>query len=565
MFNLSGNKKPLRNNLSYALNRHRYLLLFLAIFIVYFLNMFINIMDVDAAQYALLSMEMSLSKSFLHVYLLGHDYLDKPPLLFWLSSLSFMAFGISNFTYKLPSVLAAVLGIYSVYRFSRIYYSKEKSILASLILASCQALFLITNDVRTDTILLGFTMFAIWQLSEYLQKNKLKYLITGSVGVGLAMLSKGPIGIVIPAVAFGSEFLLKKQWKNIFKPEWLLLLVIVLIVLLPMCYGLYTQFDMHPEKTVYGLHGPSGLRFFFWTQSFGRITGSSHWDNHTGYFYFFHTIIWDFQPWILLFIPALVIKFGKLFRRKSVKNDQNEYITLSGFVLMFIAFSFSRYKLPHYIYVLFPFAAVITADFIYDLKGRILSRVSKAQFGIMHLFWVLMIIDFIFFFPPKVAVLPVILILLFVINWLVYYSQKGKTEQIYIPTLITAVAFNLLMAVNFYPQLLTYQSGSQIGQYVTKNHIPANRFFDGEQPGYSLDFYARRDTPQIKPEDIDKIPKGSLVVLNKKEYENSKKSVPLLKLLKIYPSYPVTRLKLSFLMKKTREKTLKKKYLVEIQ
>ncbi|NJO89860.1 MAG: hypothetical protein HC831_13620 [Chloroflexia bacterium] len=95
----------------------------------------------------------------MHVYQQGHDYLDKPPLLFWLSSLSIMVLGISNIAYKLPSVLIAILGIYSTYRFSRIWYSKEKALVSSLILASCQALFLITNDVRTDTNLLGLTIF----------------------------------------------------------------------------------------------------------------------------------------------------------------------------------------------------------------------------------------------------------------------------------------------------------------------------------------------------------------------------------------------------------------------
>ena len=126
-------------------------------------------MDIDAAQYAVISMDMSRTKSFLHLYLQGHDYLDKPPLLFWMSSLSFILFGISNLTYKLPSVLIGILGIYSTYRFAKLWYSEEKAILSSLILASSQALFLITNDVRTDTILLGLVMFSVWQLGAYLK------------------------------------------------------------------------------------------------------------------------------------------------------------------------------------------------------------------------------------------------------------------------------------------------------------------------------------------------------------------------------------------------------------
>jgi hypothetical protein len=47
----------------------------------------------------------------------GKDYLDKPPLLFWLSSLSMYVFGINDFAYRLPSILMAIIAIYSTYKF----------------------------------------------------------------------------------------------------------------------------------------------------------------------------------------------------------------------------------------------------------------------------------------------------------------------------------------------------------------------------------------------------------------------------------------------------------------
>ena len=81
---------------------------------VYLLGMLIDVMQVDAAQYAGMSMEMIQNKSFLQVFNRGNDYLDKPPLLFWLSSLSIGAFGINNFAFKLPSVLSSLLAIYSI-------------------------------------------------------------------------------------------------------------------------------------------------------------------------------------------------------------------------------------------------------------------------------------------------------------------------------------------------------------------------------------------------------------------------------------------------------------------
>jgi hypothetical protein len=545
------------------LKNHKYQILFIGIGIVFFLYMFVDVMEIDAAQYALISMEMSISKSFLHVYQLGLDYLDKPPLLFWLSSFSFIILGISNFAYKLPAILVAILGIYSTYRFAKHWYSKQTAVFAALILATSQAMFLMVNDIRTDVILLGFTMFAVWQLTEYLEKRKWLNLVLSAVGIGGAMLAKGPLGLMIPAIAFGSEFLLKRQWRNIFKYQWLIMLVMVAMILLPMCYGLYTQFDMHPEKVVYGLKGPSGIDFYFWTQSFGRITGQNYWRNDAGYFYFFQTILWDFQPWVLIFALALLLRLGKIIRQKFKGNTTEEYITLAGFVLPFIAFSFSRYKLPHYLYVLFPFASVITADFIVKVKDRWKQVMGKVQFGLMHFFWLLIIVGFFFVFPPKNFILPLVLLLLYLANIFAFRKIKDHGDRIVIPTVIAAVAFNLLMAVNFYPNLLKYQAGSQAGHYVVENKIPVSKIVQLDNPSFSFDFY----TKDIMPPDttLRNLKTGDLLFVDEKELARVEAHHLKFEVVKAFPSFHVTGLTGTFLYKKTRKDALKKRYIIKLQ
>ncbi len=552
-------------NLKETVKEYRYEILFGAILIVYFFNLFIDVMEVDAAQYAEISMEMSFTKNFLHIFQQGQDYLDKPPLLFWLSSVSMIILGISSFAYKLPSVLIALLGIYSTFRFARIYYSKEKSMLAALILASSQALFLITNDIRTDTALLGLVMFSVWQLSEYLIQPKWKHLVLASIAIGGAMMAKGPIALIIPAAAFGTDLFLKRQWKNIFKPQWIILLIIVAITLIPMSWGLYTQYDLHPEKTVYGLHGPSGLRFFYWTQSFGRITGENYWQNDAGYFFFFHSILWDFQPWVLLFIPALILRIRKIILQKFRSGNQEEYISLGGFVLVFFALSLSKYKLPHYIFVLFPFASIMAADFIYELKGRLQSRISKVQFGIMQLFWLLILVDFIFFFPPKNPVLPTVLALMFACNIYLFRNLKGTVERIFLPTLVTAIGFNLLMGLNFYPNLLSYQSTSQAGRMMHADNIPAGKIYCYKQSDCSFDFYAKRLTPTVDSVTIKKLKPGTWVYLNGLDLPEIRRNNIPYQEVKVFPSFKVTALELPFLYAKTRSQSLKSDYLIEIQ
>src|SRR3954463_16252122 len=105
--------------------QQRHYILLAAILAVYITGMLVDVMTVDAAQYAEMSLEMLRTKSFLKVFCLGQNYLDKPPLLFWLDSVSYFIFGVGNFAYKLPSLLSALLGIYSTYRFALLYYSRE--------------------------------------------------------------------------------------------------------------------------------------------------------------------------------------------------------------------------------------------------------------------------------------------------------------------------------------------------------------------------------------------------------------------------------------------------------
>ena len=77
---------------------NRLFFLFIVVCILlYLLGWLIPLMEIDAAQYANISREMFNSKQYIQVYDLGKDYLDKPPMLFWLSALSMKIFGVSDF------------------------------------------------------------------------------------------------------------------------------------------------------------------------------------------------------------------------------------------------------------------------------------------------------------------------------------------------------------------------------------------------------------------------------------------------------------------------------------
>ena len=298
--------------------------------------MFNSIMEIDAMQYASISRELLRTDNFLFLFDNGEPYLDKPPLIFWVTSFFFKIFGVSNFTYRLPSFLFSLMTIYSTYKLSNIFYSKRISIIASLILSSTLTLTIINGDVRTDIYMIGPMMLAFWKLIEYFQFKNISSLVIGSISLGFSMMGKGPLGLIIPVIVIGINLIYKKELYKLLDKNIIIGLLFLLLTLMPMSIGLYNQFGFH------------GIKFFYWTQSFGRITGESNWSNNTGPFYLLNVFLYSFLPWTFVFAMAFLEKTKILFSKNKTQNK--EVIFYIGFIFPLIILSLSNYKLPHYIY-----------------------------------------------------------------------------------------------------------------------------------------------------------------------------------------------------------------------
>lgn len=468
-------------------------LLLLPVAAIYLLGMFIDVMEIDAAQYATMSLEMTQTGNYLQLYSRGADYIDKPPLIFWTSALSFNLFGPGNFSYKLPSVLFTILGLFSTYRLGRMYYGRWTAYFSTLILASCHAWFQFNQDIRTDAILAGCTIFAVWKLAEYAASKKILSLILAGVGISGAMLAKGPIGLMVPALALGTDLLLKRDWRTLFRWQWLLLIPIVLLCLSPMLYGLYQQYDASGGRQTYNGFITSGIRFYFWTQSFGRITGESTWSNDTGPFYFVHTFLWAFLPWSLIFFLALGKRLKKITFNGLIIKRRQEALTIGGTILPWLAFSMSNYKLPHYIFVLFPLVAIATGAFIRKLVKKYESEfrpITVVQYVLCVLLLGLGAMMFALFPVENLAVVIVAFVGAFMTIY--YIAYRGtRFKQVLFPSFFAIVTLNFVFNAHLYPALLRYESGNVAAQIAsqTKYGLVGLR----HNP-YGMDFYNRKGT-----------------------------------------------------------------------
>lgn len=519
-------------------------LLVSAFFLISFLGLFIPIMEVDASQYASMSQELLNSKSWLQLTDLGQNYLDKPPLLFWLSSCSIFLFGNSSWAYKLPSFLLAWASVYFLFRLVKLYYPIGIAQLVVLLYAGSVGFLLFTNDIRTDTLLISFVLLAVWQLATYIENLKFQHLFIGSIALGAALLAKGPIGLVVPGLALIPHLFLKGklkvllQWKNSLAP------LIILFVISPMLWGLYQQWGFH------------GIRFFFWEQSFGRITGENVWQNDASYFYFLHNIAWAFIPFTVFLIAAL---FSTLIHFKK----QKEYLSFFGFILPFVALSLSHYKLPHYIYIVIPFAAILSAKYIHTW----LNNAHKSDFLIACIQSMVIVALFLtgllllyFFEATTLYVLYVILLLL--LSYL-FFSRKAIKRFLFFASILVFLNCGLILNTFAYPNLLKYQSSSAAAFYIASHN-------EEKLPVYQLNiwwrafhYYSGELVPEFSVNALEQ-ENDIWVFTDQKGYEQLNENYQTL-LVKKFSNFSVTRLSLQFLRPTTRDKTLTYTYLLKIQ
>lgn len=471
--------------------------IFVLIAALYFSAVRVDLMDIDATQYAEISREMAQTGDYLHIYDRGNNYLDKPPFLFWVSAASINIFGATNLGYKFPSILLALLAIYATYRLTKLLYEEKTARVAALILATCQGMFLMTNDVRCDLALMGLVTTSLWMIKEAEIKRHWWNVLGGTLAIACGMMTKGPIALMVPLFCFGSDWVLKRKWNHIFNYRHILDGCIILLLLIPMSIGLYQQYDLHPDKFIDGKSGVSGLKFFFWTQSFGRITGENVWNNGADISFQLVNMLWSFLPWIFILLPAIFLSVRQLIRQKFKLTQDQEWISTGGFILSYLAVGLSKYQLPHYIFVAFPLAAIVCAQFLRDcyelqLYPKLTKVLSKIMIGAGALLFVGLLLILTLVFPAAWYWLALCAICLSVYFFVVL--RKNLSAKIIWAGATALILINIFLTHHFYYELMKYQVGIVVGKYIKANNIPNNKImvYRMGDPLNSLHYYADR-------------------------------------------------------------------------
>ncbi|MET1259995.1 glycosyltransferase family 39 protein [Flagellimonas sp. DF-77] len=546
----------------------RYWFLLALIVLVYIAGMFATLFENDSAQFAVMAMRMVQENDFLQLFKGPEEYLDKPHMHYWLAALSFKVFGIHDWAYRIPGILATLLAGYSCYGLGKLLYNADIGKFAALIFLTAQTIVLGAIDVRTDAVLTGFTIFAIWQLVAYIEKNRLYHIVLGAFGAGMAFSTKGQIALLVIGICLFCHLLYTRKWHAFLSWKVLVALMVFALTISPMLYAYYHQFDLHPEKVIRGKSGRSGIFFIFWEQSFERLSGEGVGKNSSDYFFFFHTFLWVFLPWTVLALLGYWWRVKTFVKMRFQYNPKYEFLTLGGITLIFFIISFAQFKLPHYMNIMMPLYAILTASYVHSLyrftKNKEIKFLLGVQYFILALVFIFSLLVTFYVFKFEQTYKYVILIVLLAI--IVYFCLKREAYYMRIITLsvYSSLLLNFVLNAHFYPRLLGYQGGSTMAQKVKETGIPVNAIYKfSEKHTWALDFYNRAPVKIIDFESVEGR-KDVWLYVSDGELERLKASGIDWDQQLTVDQFRITRLQFKFLDPTTRHRKLNKVHLVHV-
>ncbi|TAE33441.1 MAG: glycosyl transferase [Cytophagales bacterium] len=457
-------------------------------------GLFSLVMEPDGALYATIAKTIAESGDFVNLMVEDRDWLDKPHFPFWMAALSYLVFGVNSFAYKLPALLFFLVAVWYTYRFARLYYSQLVAQIATLIMLTALHLVISNNDVRAEPYLTAqvigaaFHFTRLYRLSSRQPEGAKNWpdLVWGSFWTGLALMTKGPFVLVPIGAGLVIHFALTGNWREFLKLRWYAAILLSVVFCLPELYTLYAQFDLHPEKVVFGKTGNSGLRFFLWDSQFGRFFNTGPIKGSGEKTFFLHTTLWAFAPWSLLLYAAL----GRAIVWTAQKRTYlPEFVSLGSGLSTFLLFSLSGFQLPHYLNIVFPFYAVLTAHFLTTLRTQQSRRAWLLTQRLVFVLLLALVGGVIWFFRPEPLWGAVSWVTL-ATGVMVVVARAVRRPGRWIPALMGTTVGASVLALGFYnlflyPNLMPYQAGGEAAFYI--NNRPDKPRLVGQ---YGLNHYS---------------------------------------------------------------------------
>jgi len=303
----------------------------------------IPLIDRDEPRFASATREMMHGEhaNWVVPYFNGEYRFDKPILIYWMMRASYAAFGINEFSARLPSVLCAIALALLLYRVGKRWFSTEAGLLAGVSLITCVQLLMHGRSAVADmpmVLAIAIAQFAAFDLltpdESLTTKQKWKKFFILYFALGLGFLAKGPIALVVPLVTIlFYRFVFWRQklpWKNLH-----LLVGAKITLFIIAAWGIPALLATH------------GLFFKIGVGEHVVERGSIAMQGHGGgYLYYLGMAFLSLCPWIACAGQTAVAT-------KQNWNAKTAFL-VSWLAATYLLFTLYVTKLPHYVLPAFP-------------------------------------------------------------------------------------------------------------------------------------------------------------------------------------------------------------------
>jgi 4-amino-4-deoxy-L-arabinose transferase-like glycosyltransferase len=361
--------------------RRRYWLLLIFIFAVFWFGTtdYRRLIDPDEGRYAEIPREMVATGDWLTPRLNDLKYFEKPPLQYWATAIAYTLFGEHHWTARLWSALTGFLGIlFTMFAVAKLF-NPTTGWIAGVVLASSLLWNLIGHINTLDMGVSAFLAAAVFALclaqrDEATPAESRRWQDGAWVMLALAILSKGLIGLVLPAATVVLYSMWQRDWGFVARIRpWRGLAILLLITA--------------PWFIAVSLANPGFAEFFFVHEHFQRFLTKVH-DRYEPAWYFIPVLLLGMLPWLGSLLPGLWAGLTK----NPGKRFQPQRFLLVWAVLVFAFFSVSDSKLASYILPIFPALAALVALRLGNLATSRLASdallsalIGLAGLGCMHL------------------------------------------------------------------------------------------------------------------------------------------------------------------------------------
>jgi 4-amino-4-deoxy-L-arabinose transferase-like glycosyltransferase len=304
----------------------------------------------DEGRYAEVAREMIVSGDYVTPHLQGVKFFEKPPLFYWLQSAAIRSFGLNEWALRLWPALFAVLGCLAVYVGGRKFFDRRTGLIATAVLATSGLYYAMSHVANLDMVLSTLLTAALLAFLTGTRAppglRRRAALAAFFALMALAVLDKGLIGVVLPALIIATWVALTGEWR------------VLKALHLPSGVSIFTAVAA-PWHLLAARANPEFVYFYFVREHFQRFLYKNGPLDHP----------WTFVPVLLIgLFPWTVFLFQCLrysLRGPSRARGQNEalfFLVWAGWVFLF--FSLSSSKVVPYILPMFPPLAILLGRYL---------------------------------------------------------------------------------------------------------------------------------------------------------------------------------------------------------